>query len=190
MAKLEPAGDERVAFTGKLFQVILKPMRSGNKTFEFERVLRPPGTRLIIIQEGKILLTREYRTEFADYDYRLPGGKVFDTLEEFLKIRGDNHAVSVQAKKAAEKECREETGLLPTSITHLCTSQAGATIEWDLHYFVVEEFETSTQNLEPGEEIEVEWHTYAQAKKMCLDGSVREERSVGILLRFLESKIL
>jgi len=32
---------------------------------------------------AKILLSREYRSELDRYDYRLPGGKVFDTLAEY-----------------------------------------------------------------------------------------------------------
>jgi hypothetical protein len=42
----------------------------------------------IIIQneEKKILLTKEFRYELDAYDWRLPGGKVVDTLDEYLSI--------------------------------------------------------------------------------------------------------
>jgi DNA-binding NarL/FixJ family response regulator len=53
------------------------------KMFEFAR--RAPGVRMIISAQdgsGKILLTREYRPSLERYDYRLPGGKVFDSLQE------------------------------------------------------------------------------------------------------------
>ncbi len=50
----------------------------------FERVLRAPGSRIIIVKDGKMLFTREKRGELGGkVDYRLPGGKVFDTNEVF-----------------------------------------------------------------------------------------------------------
>lgn len=61
------------------------------KVFEFAR--RSPGTRLIILNDKhEILITKEYRSELEKFDYRLPGGKVFDTLVEYndaLKLNAD-----------------------------------------------------------------------------------------------------
>jgi len=62
--------------------------------------------RLIICDGDKILLTKEYRSEVDTVDYRLPGGKVFDTLIEYNKHKSDieNHALI-----AVQRECEEET---------------------------------------------------------------------------------
>jgi len=188
MGRLEPAGEERSVYSGKLFQVFVKPMRVDEKVFEFERVVRPPGTRLLIVQNGKILITKEYRTELEDYDYRLPGGKMFDTLTAYLEVRGDNEQLYAHAEAAAKKECLEEVGLQPTNLTRFYISRAGATIEWNLYYFVVDDFEKSEQNLEDGEEIEVGWYSFQEARKLCVEGKMQEDRSVGVLLRFLETR--
>ena len=48
-----------------------------------EIVRRPPGVRLLIVKEGNVLLTKEYRHEADGYDFRLPGGKVFESLRDF-----------------------------------------------------------------------------------------------------------
>jgi 8-oxo-dGTP pyrophosphatase MutT (NUDIX family) len=184
MEKLSPAGEARTVYSGKLFRVVLQPMRAGDKYFEFERVIRPPGTRLIIARNKEILITREYRAELDGYDYRLPGGKVFDSFEEY-ETANESEMTSI-AEVAAKKECLEETGLVPKTIRHYCTSRAGATIDWDLYYFVVEEFEEGEQQLEDGEHISVNWYSLAAVRKMCFDGSIKEDRTVGILLKFLE----
>lgn len=39
-------------------------------------VRRPPGIRALIVnEENQILLSKEFRYELNDWDYRLPGGK-------------------------------------------------------------------------------------------------------------------
>jgi len=58
-------------------------MKGGDKEVVFETARRAPGVRLIIVRDGQMLITREFRNELDDYDYRLPGGKVFDTLDEY-----------------------------------------------------------------------------------------------------------
>lgn len=98
---------------------------------------------MIITDGERILLTKEFRHEQGDFDYRLPGGKVFDTLVEYNKKLQDNEDLLSHAEAAARKECREETGLTALSLSYLSTSKAGATIEWDLYYFIVDVFENS-----------------------------------------------
>lgn len=72
---------EEIRYKGKLFEVVSEPVEIEGKTFEFEKVRRSPGVRLIMKDgQGNILLTREFRRELSKFDYRLPGGKVFDSL--------------------------------------------------------------------------------------------------------------
>lgn len=65
-------------------------MKLGDKKTLFEKARRAPGVRLIIVKEDKILLTREYRDEIKSFDYRLPGGKVFDKLSDYQKHQSEN----------------------------------------------------------------------------------------------------
>jgi ADP-ribose pyrophosphatase len=92
---------------------------------------------LIICNKDKILLTKEYRKELKGYDYRLPGGKVFDTLAEYNKNKKN---IKKYALIAAKRECEEEVGLIPQTLKLYYISTAGATVEWDLHYFIVTKF--------------------------------------------------
>jgi hypothetical protein len=38
---------------------------------------------MIITDGSRILITKEWRNEQNGFDYRLPGGKVFDSLREY-----------------------------------------------------------------------------------------------------------
>ncbi len=62
----------------------------------------------------------------------------------------------------------------------------GATMEWDLHYIVVGAYTESRQALEYGEDIEPIIVSRDEARQMCLDGRISEERSALTLLRFLK----
>jgi ADP-ribose pyrophosphatase len=185
MKAYSSSGKEKVIFQSKKFEIILQPMKIGKKIVEFDIARRPPGVRLLIIKNRKILLTREFRSELNGYDYRLPGGKVFDTIEEYRAALRKNNNIMKYATSAAKKECIEETGLRPLKMKHIHTTPPGSTVIWDLFYFLISDFKVEKQNPEIGEVIRPEWHTFEDVKKMCLDGRIQEDRTVALLLRFL-----
>lgn len=185
----EPSKPEKIVYQGKIIEVVQQNRKIGGteKLFEFAR--RSPGVRLIIRSDDKILLTKEYRTETGNYDYRLPGGKVFDTLEEYNRFLSTGQDILPQAIEAAKKEAREEVGIEVEEVNHLWTSINGATVVWDLLYFEVSKFkQLPSQSLEAGEEIETSWITLEEAKAIALSGQMQEDRSVAVLLRYLHTE--
>ncbi len=183
-------GEENIVYQGRIIEVVQQKVVTGNKEKILEFARRSPGVRLIILTpEGGLLLTKEFRREFNRVDHRLPGGKVFDTLAEYNDFLKGGADILSKAKEAAEKEALEETGIIVEDITHFFTSKVGATIVWDLFYFVVRKYQDHPrgQHLEDDESIEVVKVTKAEARRMCLDGRIQEERSAASLLRYLES---
>lgn len=182
--------NKEVVYRGKIIEVVQLPQPNG-KVFEVAR--RAPGTRLIIPSKdgSQLLLTKEHRRELDDYDFRLPGGKVFDTLEEFDSFRASGKDILEPAETKAREEALQETGLTVTGLHHVYTSVCGTTVEWDLFYFVIDEWEehTNGQALEQGEDITVGWYPKDEVKAMALDGRIREDRSAAVLLRYLAGKL-
>lgn len=182
--------NEEIRYQGKIFEVVSESVEIDGKTFEFEKVRRSPGVRLIIGDgQGNILLTREFRRELSEFDYRLPGGKVFDTLDEFNEFNQGKGNIIEKSKQAAIKEAREETGYVLPALEHYSTSKLGATVEWDLLYFVatVDKSKQGIQELETGENIEVVWLGEEEVKRLILESdSFSEERSVATLMKFLQ----
>lgn len=186
-----PTGPETITYKGKIIEVVVQNMQIGEKIVPFERARRSPGTRLLITSDtGKILLTREYRSEVGGYDYRLPGGKVFDTLDEFNQSLQKGEDIIAKSKVAAQKEAHEEVGMDTDDINHFYTSKCGATVEWDLHYFTVNvpTEQLGEQDLEAGENIEVGWYSCEQAMELALNGSLNEDRSAAVLMRYIHTK--
>jgi ADP-ribose pyrophosphatase YjhB (NUDIX family) len=177
---------EKITYQGRIIEVVEQEVDLGGKSKTFEYARRSPGVRLIIPKDDGILLSKEFRHELQTYDYRLPGGKVYDSLEEYNAALAGGVDIAEAAKQAAIKEAAEEAGLKITDLAFFHKSVCGATVVWDLFYFVVNGFEQQEQNLEEGEDIAMEWVSREQAEKMCLDGSMSEERSALILLKYLK----
>lgn len=181
----------RQVFSGNIWQIQQSTEADGRV---FERAIRSPGSRLIIVKDNKILLQREKRHELnGKTDIRLPGGKVFDSLEEFTRFDGD---IVEASRKSIVKETLEEAGVVvnPEKLQYLGVDILGATCSWDLHYWLAEEFEMHSDGAQyhDSEMSEIQgsfWATFEEAKETVLDrNKFSESRSAVQILRFLNSK--
>jgi 8-oxo-dGTP pyrophosphatase MutT (NUDIX family) len=174
--------NEKIAFSGKIGEVVHTTQPDGRV---FERYRRPPGTRLVIITpDQKLIMTREHRQETGNVDLRLPGGKVCDTLDAYHDLLASGQDMTAAASEAAAKEASEEVGVTVSNLKLLTKATAGATVEWDLYYFMTSEYQENAdgQNLEHGEDIERVELSAEEVRQAIGDGQMQEWRSVGVLL--------
>jgi 8-oxo-dGTP pyrophosphatase MutT (NUDIX family) len=179
--------NESIIAQGKIFELVNIEQNDG-RIFEVAR--RAPGVRLIIFdkENQKLLLTKEFRKELGDWDYRLPGGKVFDSLDDYETHRSSGDDIIDAAKIQAVAEARQEAGIEVASLELYKKSVLGATVEWDLYVFEATEWQKSEagQELEDGEDIEADtWVSLDEAKRMILGGKMQEERIALILLQWI-----
>ncbi|MCA9355927.1 NUDIX domain-containing protein [Candidatus Nomurabacteria bacterium] len=189
--KIISNGEPFVISKGRIGAIVGYPMLVANKQdiFEekiFEKFVRAPGTRMLIKKDKKILLQEEYRTETNSIDWRLPGGKVLDTFEEYekyLNINIPEETIIISGKK----ELEEEVGLAAKNIKIIEKSVCGATVQWDLFYLLVEEFDMvkNKENHETEDILCHKWFTDKEVIEMCKNGSISEDRSVAVLLKYL-----
>lgn len=182
--------DEVIVAAGKIFELVQIPKPDG-RVFEVAR--RAPGVRLIIADKTskELLLTREHRWELDSWDYRLPGGKVFDTLTEFEAFRQSSKDILVAATSKAKEEAAEEAGIKVDEVGLYKKSTLGATVEWDLYIFEATKWQPHKdgQNLKEDEQagIDVQFYPYAEVEKMILSGAMQEERVALVLLQWLKA---
>lgn len=181
---------EQIIARGTLFELVQLPQPNG-RVFELAR--RAPGVRLIVADKAakKVLLTKEYRHELKTSDYRLPGGKVFDSLKEYDTHRASGDDILKAAAAKVKAEAAEEAGIEATEVRFVKKSTLGATVEWDLYVFEALTWKEHKdgQSLEDGEQVEsVEWFSFDVAEKMILNGDLKEERIALILLQWLRGK--
>jgi 8-oxo-dGTP pyrophosphatase MutT (NUDIX family) len=179
---------EEIFATGKLFELVHLPQEDG-RVFEVAR--RAPGVRLIIADKKakQLLLTKEFRRELGAYDYRLPGGKVFDTLAEYDTFRKTGRDILESAASKAKAEAAEEAGMDVDDVRFFKKSTLGATVEWDLYVFEAVGWKDheAGQTLEAGEQVDdVAWFSFTEAEQMILKGQMQEERIALILLQWLK----
>jgi 8-oxo-dGTP pyrophosphatase MutT (NUDIX family) len=177
---------QEIKYQGKMLEIIeeSKPVPGTDKTKHFEFARRAPGVRAIITDGNKIAFSKEYRYEIKDYDYRLPGGKVFDSLQEFKKHSGEEMLGFCEA--AVIKECKEEIGFEIKRPKLFHVSNGGGSIVWDLYYFEINDFKIGTQKLEDGELVTgIEWKTPDEIKHLIRENKISEDRTLGVLFRYL-----
>ncbi|HVY36091.1 MAG TPA: NUDIX domain-containing protein [Candidatus Paceibacterota bacterium] len=172
-------------FKGMIFQILQK--KNDGKTFEIAR--RSPGVRMLVITpDKKLILTRERRLECNNQpDYRLPGGKVADTLDEYLDSY-DRGVLAERILSALQKELREETGIIVESVNDIeliHTSLCGGTVHWYLYYFLIKNFSRQSPEPEQGEEIEVLELPIKEVVELLLLGRMSEDRSRAVLYTYL-----
>ena len=170
-------------YRGKLFEILQNEKG-------WEKASRAPGVRVILDDQvaGKILLTREFRAELNGYDFRLPGGKVFDSLTEYDDFRKTGADILQPATAKVIDEVREETGYDIINPMLINKSTLGATVDWDLYVFAATEFtrRDDGQQLEDGEHIETDlWFSYDEVRQMIMVGAMQEERIALVLLRYV-----
>lgn len=180
--------DEKIFAKGIIFEIVQLPQPDG-RVFEVAR--RAPGVRMIVADRHKrqIMLTREHRREINDWDFRLPGGKVFDTLDELEAFRRTGQDMLGAATEKAKSETAEEAGIQIDDLKLFKKSTLGTTVEWDLYVFEATKWKPHTQgqDLGAGEHVDVGWYSFAEAEKMILAGQMQEERVALILLQWLKS---
>lgn len=184
--------EKKIVYQGDLFQLVTTVVYSEKqrKIRFFEKAHRPPGVRMLFLKENTMLLTREFRPELNTWDYRLPGGKVFDEFLTYQKYLGGPDGLLEKIKQAVVLESKQEAGInVSIDDTNLiCKSIAGASVIWDLYYFEIKVFEEvkDGQELEEGEKIELPvWVSFDDVLKMCLSGQINEDRTVAVLLKYI-----
>lgn len=179
---------ENIIAKGKIFELVQTEQPDG-RVFELAR--RAPGVRIIIADKAnrKLLLTKEFRQELNDWDYRLPGGKVYDTLDEYEAARRSGEDMLAAVKRKTIAEAAEEAGIEVHDAELFKKSTLGATVEWDLYVMEAQDWRKSDsgQALEQGEQIIAEeWFDFEQAEQMIYEGKMQEERVALILLQWLK----
>ncbi len=188
-SSLEMKPNFEVAYRGKMFEIVTWEGKPG---VQFEAAVRSPGVRLFIETEkdGKkaLVMTKEIRREAGGYDIRLPGGKVFDKLEDFDEHRKTGADIGPLAQLAAEKEGRQEAGIYGGKYIPLETAKAGASVEWDLHYFIVSDYKIGEQDLEDLEKGDIETLVLSAEEifEKLTKREIKEGRSADMLWLWLQ----
>ena len=118
-----------------------------------------------------------------------PGAMRFGGTPWLLEFVAGMFSENESPQDVAVREAKEEVAILVKEKSFLHKSIAGASIVWDLFYYLVTSFEeiADGQQTESGEIIYPEWKSFDEVLSMCLNGSIQEDRSVAVILKYLLS---
>lgn len=129
-----------------------------------EIVEHPGGASILCVNEGKVLLVKQYRYAYQEEIYEIPAGKLNP---------GEDPAVS------AARELKEETGMEAKEIKHLFTlyPTPGYTNEL-LHVYYAVDAKQGEAMLDEGEFLNVEWIPLEEVVKMIDSGEISDGKTV------------
>ncbi len=163
---------EELLHHGRILDLVReKHLLPDNREAQFEIVQHPGGAAALpILDDGNLLLIRQFRPAAGDYIYEIPAGR--------LEI-GEDPASCVA------RELVEEVGYAPATLDSLgfIYSSVGFCNE-RIHLFVARDLELAELALEADEFIEPVSLTLAEALAMVQAGTICDAKTQVALLRY------
>jgi ADP-ribose pyrophosphatase len=144
-------------------------MQKSGKTTIREVVLHPGGvTAVPLLDDGRILLIRQFRYPIGKYILELPAGKL-DTGQS--------------PEDTIARELEEEIGHRPGTLKYETTFYTTPGISDEaIHYFIARDLTPCAQRLEEGEHITVEAYSIDECLEKIKSGEINDGKTIlGIL---------
>jgi ADP-ribose pyrophosphatase len=137
---------------------------SGRTTIR-EVVLHPGGvTAVPVLDDGRLLLIRQFRYPIGKFILELPAGKLDSGLTPLETIA---------------RELEEEIGYTAQSLTHECTFYTTPGISNEsIHLFIARNLIKCPQRLEEGEHITVEAYTIEECLQKTRTGEIADAKTI------------
>ncbi len=162
-------------FDGKVIKLRVDKILSDNgKTAEREVISHGGGAAIVVANNGKILLERQFRYPYGKVIWEIPAGKR-DGNERF--------------EDTAKRELEEETGLIPLNLKKITDiyPSPGYTNEV-IGIFYADEFKDGTKHLDETEDISAAWIDENEVYKMIEDGQINDAKTLIGLLWYKNAK--
>ena len=132
------------------------------------------GACVLYVENGSVLLVKQYRYAYGESIYEIPAGKLNE---------GEDPAL------AAARELEEEAGVKAKTLTKLFTvyPTPGYTNE-KIHVYRADEVEKVAAHLDEGEFLQAEYLPLSKVKKMLLSGEICDAKTILALQAYFLSE--
>ncbi len=155
-----------IVFQGQFLKVTRDQIKTAKGHLSYREYIKHPGAAVIlpVLDNGEILLVKQYRHALRKVFYELPAGKK-DAGEEPIKT--------------AHRELQEETGYTTDqmqlmTIIHPVIGYA----DEEMHIYLATNLKAGPANLDPGEELEVISLESSKLKVMVQKGEITDVKTL------------
>lgn len=163
--------DGRVIYEGKILTLTLDSvMLPDGSTSKREIIHHCGGAAVLLIEDEKVLLVKQFRYAYGKETYEIPAGKLNDGEDP---------------RTAATRELEEETGR-KAELVHLMDvyPTPGYTDEI-IHIFYAENSTRSAQKLDEGEFLNVEFIPIDTVLQMIENGEINDAKTIIAIYKYL-----
>ncbi len=156
-------------FKGKILTLNVDEIETDTGAFGTrEYVVHGGGAAALAVEDGKVLLERQYRYPYDEIVWEIPAGK---------RENGEDFEVT------ARREFEEETGLKPLAMKKIaCIYPTPGYTNEKIGIYFVEKFEKGKLNLDECEDIEISWIPLEKAYEMIENGAITDAKTLVALL--------
>ncbi|MGM0502210.1 MAG: NUDIX hydrolase [Bacillota bacterium] len=162
---VEETIESKTIFNGKVVKLDVKEVRLPNgKAALREIVNHQGGVAVIPYQNGEITLIKQFRKAAEEVLYELPAG----LLE-----------VDENPQECAQRELKEETGYLASSLKKICDFYTSPGFSSELlHIYLATDLVEDQQEMDEDEFIELEKMSLTQAKEKLAAGEFKDAKTI------------
>lgn len=157
-------------YRGKIVNLYVDNIRLPSGVTVIREVVQHPGgvTAVPVLDDGRLLLIRQFRYPIRKYIFELPAGKL-DSSQPPLETM--------------MRELEEETGYRAGTMEYECSFYTSPGISDEIiHLYTARNLTPVPQHLEEGEHISVEANSFAECLQKLQDGQIRDGKTIlGIL---------
>ncbi len=161
----EKTVNKNYVYQGKILSLrVDDALRADGKPCKREIIEHSGGACVLYVENGKVLLVKQYRYAYGESIYEIPAGK--------LNV-GENPML------AAKRELEEETGVKSENLQllYVMYPTPGYTNE-RIYIYLAKDGERVPAHLDEGEFLDVEWIEIDKVKEMMRSGKLRDGKTL------------
>ena len=161
----EKTVNKNYVYQGKILSLrVDDALRADGQPCKREIIEHSGGACVLYVENGKVLLVRQYRYAYGESIYEIPAGK--------LNV-GENPML------AAMRELEEETGIRSNNLQllYVMYPTPGYTNE-RIYIYLAKDGERVPAHLDEGEFLDVEWIEIDKVKAMMQSGELRDGKTL------------
>lgn len=161
----------KIIYDGKVVKLEVDEVELPNKNKTIRECIRHNGgAAVLLIDDNKILLVKQFRYPYGKIMYEIPAGKLNKGEDAYI---------------AAKRELEEETGY-SADLDHMLNiyPSVGYTDEI-IHIYLAKNYKFVGQNLDDDEFLNVEFIPLDKVLQMINDGELCDSKTVAAVYRYL-----